>query len=137
MPLKKLMFIISHRYSNLCLSWPVKRSRSAASESSLNLVARPVGKAQRTRTGRLLARRRERVVSTSKSFCCLDWCMPLHLLTFSLGSKKVGPTSSPLVSYPTEVVNGGHLHRVWGAQLLRERSPHAKTTRSHSHHVRD
>jgi uncharacterized membrane-anchored protein len=60
-----------------------------------------------------------------------------HLLTFSLGSKKVGHTFSHLVSYPTEVVNGVHLHRLWGAQLLRERSPHAKTTRCHSHRVRD
>jgi len=74
---------------------------------------------------------------TSKSFCYLDWCRPLHLLPFSLGSKKVCPTFSHLVSYPTEVVNGVHLHQLWGAQLLRERSPHAKTTRSHSHRVRD
>src|SRR6266446_3360094 len=33
----------SNNYSNLCFSWLVKRSRSLASEQSLNLVAHPVG----------------------------------------------------------------------------------------------
>ncbi len=39
--------------------------------------------------------------------------------------------------HSTEVVNGVQLHRLWKAQMLSESSPHAKTTRSHSHRVRD
>ena len=58
-------------------------------------------------------------------------------ITYFGSALHAGRSGCNLVRNPTEMVNEGQLHPLWEAQMLGQRSPPAKTSRSHSHRVRD